>query len=482
VFQDEIPIVEQRYTLICPDDVEFSVHGSGMPDTPTSRRELGGGKVELVWERRDTPAFAPEDMMPPEIEYVPVLWFCPLGDLELGADLQLDSWAGVVKWYQELSKKSLKTGTRLDAMVAAQTAAATTEREKAERLFGWVQSNLRYVAIYLGLDGFRPHKTEDILENRYGDCKDKSVVLAAALREAGIEASLTLVRTSDVGRIPDALPGPGYFNHLIVQAIVDGDTTWLDPTCASCSFGVLPSGDQGADALVIRDGERSLTTLPSNAPRPNRWDVSTRVSLSAAGDAAVTTTLELDGFYASFVRDRLTHREGKSKRDVAAEILGDCLADASIEEIRVTGDDASADIVTIELTCTIPGMVDADRTVSFVRAVLHPVNFDLPDCGGRQYPVDLGHPRTSRYEVTFTLPDGWSAPEVPESGAIEGGPIDYTYNWTLDENTVGFTRTWKIDGGEVPAGGCADIRGHLESVAGIEKSKFFIKSESLQTD
>jgi len=482
VFQGDIPILEQRYTLICRDDLEFSVHGSAMSEAPTTQRKLGGGRIELVWERRDTPAFEPEEMMPPEIGFVPVLWFCPQGDLDLGADLRLDSWAGVVKWYEKLSRKSLKSGSRLEAVIASQGASATTERERAEALFGWVQSNLRYVAIYLGLDGFRPHKTEDILENRYGDCKDKSVVLAAALREVGIEAWLTMVRTSDLGTIENALPSPGYFNHLIVQAIVDGDTTWLDPTCGSCSFGMLPSGDQGADALVVRDGEASLTTLPSNSPRPNRWDVSARVSLLDNGDASITTTLELDGYYASAIRNRLTHRGGKSKRDVVIETFGYYLEDATIETIDIEGDDISADFLSIELVCGFPGLTDPNRTVSFVRAILHPVYFDLPDCDDRRFPVDLGYPRTRHYAVEFELSDGWEVPEVPESGRIASGPLSYMYEWTSEGNKLGFSRTWTIGNGTMPPAGCADIRDALEAVASIEKSKFLVKKASISSD
>jgi hypothetical protein len=53
-FQDEIPILEQRYTLIVPDDLEYSVNGSAMSEAPTSERKLGGGRIELVWERHDT--------------------------------------------------------------------------------------------------------------------------------------------------------------------------------------------------------------------------------------------------------------------------------------------------------------------------------------------------------------------------------------------------------------------------------------------
>ncbi len=77
-------------------------------------------------------------------------------------------------------------------------------------------------------------------------------------------------------------PSAGYFNHAIVTAVIENETVFLDPTGGACSFGVLPAVDQGADALVIRQGENDLIRLPIGEPQANGWRVKANVVVAEA--------------------------------------------------------------------------------------------------------------------------------------------------------------------------------------------------------
>src|SRR5437899_895658 len=43
---------------------------------------------------------------------------------------------------------------------------------KIRALAAFVQKDIRYVAIEIGIGGYQPHSAQDIFANRYGDCKD----------------------------------------------------------------------------------------------------------------------------------------------------------------------------------------------------------------------------------------------------------------------------------------------------------------------
>jgi transglutaminase-like putative cysteine protease len=114
---------------------------------------------------------------------------------------------------------------------AAIAAAHPAQLDRAAAALKLVQQQVRY--IYVGLNGgnLTPAKAEETWQRRYGDCKGKTALLLALLKELGIEAEAVLVNNSGGDDGIDArLPSPGMFDHVLVRATIDGKTYWLDGT------------------------------------------------------------------------------------------------------------------------------------------------------------------------------------------------------------------------------------------------------------
>lgn len=123
---------------------------------------------------------------------------------------------------------------------AARIAAAHKEPlERAAAALKLVQQDVRY--IYVGLDGgnLTPATADETWRRRYGDCKGKTALLLALLRELGIEAEAVAVNNAgqDDG-LDERLPSPRMFDHVLVRAQVDGRHYWLDGTMPA----VVPPG------------------------------------------------------------------------------------------------------------------------------------------------------------------------------------------------------------------------------------------------
>src|SRR3546814_13646976 len=67
----------------------------------------------------------------------------------------------------------------------------------------YIQDNIRYVGEEMGEGSYVPRRPALVLERGYGDCKDKSLLLAVALRRVGIDAVPALVSTSPGFDLPD---------------------------------------------------------------------------------------------------------------------------------------------------------------------------------------------------------------------------------------------------------------------------------------
>ncbi len=140
-----------------------------------------------------------------------------------------------------------------------------------------------------------PRKPAETLRRRFGDCKDKAVLLTALLRAADIPAYVALLNAGeDEADVEGSLPGLGTFNHAIV--VVPGTPAlWIDPTDRYARAGELPVADQGRLALIASPTASGLTRTPE-APSAENREVETReLFLADLGPARVVETSEYFG-------------------------------------------------------------------------------------------------------------------------------------------------------------------------------------------
>ena len=132
---------------------------------------------------------------------------------------------------------------------------------KVRALYKHVITSTRYVGLEFGIHGFKPYRTTDVYDRRFGDCKDKASLLKVMLGEAGIKSHLVLVRTRDQGTIGNTPASLSAFNHAITY--VPSLDLYLDGTAEFSGPEELPTGDQGATVLIVRDGAGAeLRTIP----------------------------------------------------------------------------------------------------------------------------------------------------------------------------------------------------------------------------
>ena len=127
---------------------------------------------------------------------------------------------------------------------------------------------IRYVAIEYGQAGFEPHKAEDTFKNKYGDCKDKAILLITMLKEAGLSAWPVLISTNDYYNLEEDFPSVA-FNHAIAAIPVGQDTIFMDGTAEVCAFGDIPSGDQKRKVLVFKEDGFQIMETPLFSPEHN---------------------------------------------------------------------------------------------------------------------------------------------------------------------------------------------------------------------
>jgi hypothetical protein len=280
-----------------------------------------GEVVRMTWEMQSMPAIPIESAMPPFSDVAPKLTIVPQPP-----KWENESWSRIGhRYWEQLFAGRLSRGPEVAALAASLTAGATTQQEKLGRIARFLQGDVRYVAIELGIGGYQPHAADEVLRNRYGDCKDKVCLMLSLLDAAGIPGEPALVRTSNDGLLDTALVDLGQFNHMIARVQLADRAIWVDPTASSCALGYLPGMDQATFALVVSRERSRLEATPTMQAEASALVRTVEGVLGPDGRLKGRLVLEGRGEAAMEYRLRVPHR---ATRTTSASSPSACCASA----------------------------------------------------------------------------------------------------------------------------------------------------------
>ncbi|NGX44941.1 MAG: hypothetical protein K940chlam2_00081 [Chlamydiae bacterium] len=182
-----------------------------------SVQDIGGGYSEWIWEAKDVEAVEKEDHLP--------TWYDPSPMIQVSDGLQ----------WEELAEALLPYYTFTDP-VSEEIRELVSEwlqnypfEEAALQAVRWVQSQVRYLSWHVWGDPWPALHPNEVFQRRYGDCKDKALLLITMLKLMGIESFPVLVDTNHRYKIAEYLPAK-FSNHAIVGIELNGKAFFVDAT------------------------------------------------------------------------------------------------------------------------------------------------------------------------------------------------------------------------------------------------------------
>ncbi len=213
-----------RMRLVWDEALPISIRPS--PEMPAAKIETLNGVRSQTWMFNGPKELKAVDFAPPRLQGSRKVEYSAFANWG-----QLSAW--IVPPY--LSTSQLAPNSPLKAEAARIMATSDVPEKRAAMALELVRNQIRYV--FVGLDGKNlvPVSADETWRNRFGDCKGKTVVLLALLREMGIEAEPVLVNTMDDDGLNESLPIAGLFNHVAARARINGKTYWMDGTQAGAT-------------------------------------------------------------------------------------------------------------------------------------------------------------------------------------------------------------------------------------------------------
>lgn len=190
----------------------------------------------------------------------------------------MNSWRDVNEWAQEVF--TLNEEPNLDEVFSEVFQGDESIEQKINKLIDFVQDDIRYMGIESGIGSIKPFSPDQVVKQRYGDCKDKSHLLVSLLKKIGISEAYTALVNSYLKQETDKhLPSNEIFNHAIVTFNFNGQTYWVDPTIAM-------QGGDFKDLFTPNYKKALIIGLPADS-------LSDMIPHSTISDATVTEELTM---------------------------------------------------------------------------------------------------------------------------------------------------------------------------------------------
>jgi transglutaminase-like putative cysteine protease len=371
-------------------------------------QDVGAGRL-LSWDLRDLLGVTPEADAP--------RWYSPLPFVQL---TEFGTWGEVAAWGAPTYARASSASPEIRALAASWRKAAISEQQIVERATKLVQEQVRYLGLELGTGRRSPSRAGDVLKRRYGDCKDKSVLLVSLLREAGVAADPALVSTSHGLVLPGLLPSPTIFDHVIVRVKATGSAPlWIDPTATQEGGGLERyASSPYAFAIVLHDGESALERMPEPPPESSSMSLVETFRVPIPSDADVAE-LDAEREYVGDLADSFRHRLQTESADELDRYFLD-LYRVSFPRVearapREHADDRARNRLRVVGRYRIPGFwawdIPESRYKVDLQSTLMGEVLKHPGELRRNSPLAFAHPLLTSHRMMVELPDDWTVNE-----------------------------------------------------------------------
>lgn len=381
---------------------------NGAPEPETS--DFGADRSIMTWTVENLSHVDPEPGMPGAIEFAPSVQVSTYG-----------SWDEFAAWWWTLIKDQFTTTDAMKNTAIRLTRDASTHMEKIRRIYDFVTTEVRYVAWEFGVHGYKPYRADAIFERRFGDCKDKAILLSTMLGSIGIDCRPVLIRL-DLPRSEEdiSLPVVGHFNHCIAYVPAsDGDPAiFLDGTAQNYPADLLPEADRSAEVVVVRDGKAERQTTKGFDAEESHLSIELDGRLDSDGTVSARMTATGTGFHAPALRG-LFETAADRKRN-AEEWIGGTFGKSAVGEPKVEGLSAVTSPVELEVNAVLEGIASVGQDGITVKMVPQGgANAQIVAKDSRRFDLLMAPPDVQSTVMRLELPDGTVVARKPEPVKIE---------------------------------------------------------------
>ncbi|MFQ3248202.1 MAG: transglutaminase-like putative cysteine protease [Glaciecola sp.] len=459
----QVPINDSYITVLSDQALQYKIENTPGEVIVTESINSESGLTQYSWSYQDLPPVVAEDNYP--------YWYNPYGYIEFSS---YQSWEEVVNWATELFPYSAELSSAIESQNKQWLAQSSNQKDYINKVIEFTQNDIRYLGLELGQNSHKPHTPIEVFDRRFGDCKDKALLIAALLQNAEIEAHAALISTTQRRKLLQVLPSPGAFNHVVTRFEFEGKEYWIDGTK---SFQLTELDNKSISnfqyGLVIKEGEKQLAkvTSPTEHKRDisifERFDIKDKVS-----DADVTIDVVYTGSEAERMREYIA---SAGMKVFQAELFNFYLR--TYPDLVEVGSLIKSDdygLNKLSFTSQFKMTNPFSSGTSQVGIPLYGTNVssyvELPSVKERKTPIALYEGFTSTHDIEVNLPFsiGWELQD--RKIKIEDEGITYTRNIDASPKRIHVVHHYETKSDHIAI---ENTRQHVSKIRDIREALYF---------
>lgn len=486
-FQNPVPTVHSGYEIDLPPGWhQYAVWSHHAPVSPA---EVAPNHFR--WEQTNIDGIDLEDVpLAPE-------WEALAGRMTLhfaqDALPQGDAlWARIGNWYTNLAAPRSEGGADVASTARSVAGQDGDFMARLTKIADFMQQQIRYVGIEIGIGNLQPHPAADVFRYRYGDCKDKATLMIAMLDAVGIRATWVGVDTHR-GMIDPGAPSlmgnhaitaieiPKGYDDPRLQAVVTAKTgkryLIFDPTNEYVSVGQLPAYLQGGYGLLSAGEDSQVIQLPVLTPDADKTERLAKFELASDGTLKGDVTVLRSGASAWRMRGELAADTDKDQRQMLERQLQTDLSEFTLGTEKAQNVRALDKPLELDYEVTAPLYAKAAGDLLLVRPRVLGSDASGLDDKPRKVPISFGGLGTWQDDFAVKIPAGYTVDDMPNPVTVDMGFATYHSEVKAEAGTLHYERTYVLKKLELDPGDYARLRKLEAVIATDENSDAVLKKQ-----
>lgn len=420
-FQEELPVLVSKYTLIILPNMEFAYRVNKAPEIPiTVKQQTGSGGV--YFEMRNIPGLGDEPFMDARRDYLQKVIFqlSGYGAGRFGQKKYMTSWDEVTRellMSGEFGSQLNKNITGTDEFIKQVKSLGSAE-EKMKTVFNYIRANMNWNGYYskYSIDGVK-----EAWQKKTGTSADINLVLVNLLREAGLETYPMLVSERFHGKVDKAYPFIDQFNSVFACVIIAGRKYYLDATDKTIPAHLTPNAILNTTAFIVNRKAGGLINITNDSAQYSEY-ISAQLELAENG----TLSGNLSVRSIDYAREKKVQDYKADKNKFLNKYF-------IVEGTTISGKDLAInnlenDSLSFLQECKVSGQLNTTGEYSFLPLNLFTGFNSNPFLSDNRFSnINFGYRRAINLNVTVQLPKNYVVDEIPKSLKLTNPDNDITF-------------------------------------------------------
>ncbi len=486
-FQNSVPTLHSLFEV----DLPFGWHKEAVWSHHAALDPTEVAPNQFRWEQKDIDGI--------DLEHVPLrpAWEALAGRMTVHFAQdplpQGDAlWARLGNWYTDLAAPRSEGGSDVASTAKSLAGDNADYMTRLSKIADFMQQQIRYVGIEIGIGGLQPHSAEDVFRSRYGDCKDKATLMITMLDAVGIRA--TWVPVDDRRGVVDPAAPSLIGNHMIMaieipkgvddprlEAVVTAKNgkryLIFDPTNQYVPIGKLPAYEQGSWGLLASGEDSQVIQLPVLKPDTDTIDRKATFELAADGTLKGDISVARFGALSWAMRYRLAMDSDKEQRELVERSLQHDFSTFTLGDEKVAHVRDLDKPLEMDYSVTAPLYAKGAGNLLIVRPRAVGTDSEGLDDKPRKVPISFEGVGTWRDNFDFKLPVGYTVDDLPDPVNVDVGFATYHSEVKADGDKLHYKSEYILKKVELDAADYATLKKLEAAITTDENNSAVLKKQ-----